>query len=128
MEMPTYNHITQSQKHPNEKGCYFYIDNIGYILYNKLRKTKEKMKMPVISRFHGIVIKMYLRQKEHNPPHIHAIYGEYIGMFSLSDGEMFEGDIPTKEQKLIKAFVLEYREELLKMWETQQFSTLKPLE
>jgi len=26
-------------------------------------------------------------------------------MFSLSDGEMFEGDIPTKEQKLIKAFV-----------------------
>ena len=30
--------------------------------------------MPVISRFHGITIKMYLRQKEHNPPHIHAIY------------------------------------------------------
>ena len=84
--------------------------------------------MPVISRFHGIVIKMYLRQKEHNPPHIHAIYGEYIGMFSLSDGEMFEGDIPAKEQKLIKAFVLEYGEELLKMWETQQFSTLEPLE
>jgi hypothetical protein len=26
--------------------------------------------MPVISRFHGITIKMYLRQKEHNPPHI----------------------------------------------------------
>lgn len=52
--------------------------------------------MPVISRFHGIVIKMYLRQKEHNPPHIHAIYGECIGMFSLSDGEMFEGDIPYK--------------------------------
>lgn len=37
--------------------------------------------MPVISRFRGIVIKMYLKQKEHNPPHIHAIYGDYIGMF-----------------------------------------------
>lgn len=71
---------------------------------------------------------MYLRQKEHNPPHIHAIYGECVGMFSLSDGEMFEGDIPTKEQKLIKAFVLKCGEELLKMWETQQFSTLEPLE
>lgn len=57
--------------------------------------------MPVISRFKGIVIKMYLRQKEHNPPHIHAIYGDYIGMFSLSDGEMFEGDILPKEQKII---------------------------
>ena len=54
--------------------------------------------MPVISRFHGIVIKMYLRQKEHNPPHIHAICGENMGMFSLSDGEMFEGDLPLKEQ------------------------------
>ncbi len=84
--------------------------------------------MPVISRFHGIVIKMYLRRKEHNPPHIHAIYGEYIGMFSLSDGEMFEGDIPSKEQKLIRSFTLEYKEELLKMWETQQFTTLEPLE
>ena len=52
--------------------------------------------MPVISRFYGIVIKMYLRQKEHNPPHIHAIYGEYSGLFSLYDGEMFEGDIPIR--------------------------------
>ena len=41
---------------------------------------------------------------------------------------MFEGDIPTKEQKLIKAFVLKYGEELLNMWETQQFSTLESLE
>ncbi len=49
-------------------------------------------------------------------------------MFSLSDGEMFEGDIPSKEQKLIKAFVLKYENELLKMWETQKFFTLEPLE
>jgi hypothetical protein len=36
--------------------------------------------MPVISRFYGIVIKMYFRKKEHNPPHVHALYGEYNGM------------------------------------------------
>lgn len=30
--------------------------------------------MPVISRFYGIIIRMYFLQKEHNPPHIHAIY------------------------------------------------------
>ena len=54
--------------------------------------------MPVISRFYGIVIKMYLGQKEHNPPHIHAIYGDYIGVFSLLDAEMFEGDLPVKGQ------------------------------
>ncbi len=84
--------------------------------------------MPVILRFKGIVIKMYLRQKEHNPPNVHAIYGEYIGMFSLSDGEMFEGDIPSKEQKAVQAFVARYGKELLNMWETQEFTTLEPIE
>ena len=84
--------------------------------------------MPVISRFYGITIKMYLRQKEHNPPHIHAIYGEYIGVFSLDDGEMYEGDIPIKEQKLIKRFIDQYKMQLLEMWETQIFKVLPPVE
>ncbi len=83
--------------------------------------------MPVISRFHGITIKMYLRQKEHNPPHIHAIYGEYIGMFSLEDGVMFEGDIPFKIQRMVEEFIAYYRERLYKMWETQEFEVLEPL-
>ena len=83
--------------------------------------------MPVISRFHGIVIKMYLRQKEHNPPHLHAIYGDYIGMFSLNDGEMLEGDIPMKTQKYIKDFIYYYRDDLIEMWETQHFSILPPI-
>lgn len=84
--------------------------------------------MPVISRFYGIVIKMYLRQKEHNPPHIHAIYGECIGVFSLQNGEMFEGDIPLKGQALVKSFIEHYKERLLIMWETQQFEVLPPIE
>lgn len=83
--------------------------------------------MPVISRFYGIVIKMYLRQKEHNPPHIHAIYGEYVGMFSLVDGEMFEGDLPVKLQGLVKEFIDFYRDKLYTMWETQCFEMLEPV-
>ena len=84
--------------------------------------------MPVISRFNGIVIRMYLRQREHNPPHIHAVYGECIGLFSLSDGDMFEGDIPIKVQKMIKEFIVYYKERLIKMWETQQFEILPPID
>lgn len=84
--------------------------------------------MPVISRFYGIVIKMYLRQKEHNPPHIHAIYGEYVGMFSLENGEMYEGDIPLKEQALVQRFIEHNKEKLLIMWETQRFEKLPPIE
>ncbi|MCD8076218.1 MAG: DUF4160 domain-containing protein [Lachnospiraceae bacterium] len=84
--------------------------------------------MPVISRFQGIVIKMYLRQKEHNPPHIHAISGDSVGMFSLPDGIMFEGDLDSKKQKMVKEFINTYGSELLHMWETQQFQYLSPIE
>ena len=80
--------------------------------------------MPVISRFHGITIKMYLRQKEHNPPHIHAICGECIGMFSLEKGDMFEGDIPIKEQRLVRLFIEQNREQLVEMWKSQDFRVL----
>lgn len=84
--------------------------------------------MPVIARFYGITIKMYFMQKEHNPPHIHAIYGDYIGIFSISDGEMFEGDIPVKEQKKVQKFISFHKERLLRMWEKQDFEMLDLVE
>ena len=34
--------------------------------------------MPVLSRFYGIIIRMYFIQAEHNPLHIHAIYGDDV--------------------------------------------------
>lgn len=71
---------------------------------------------------------MYLRQKEHNPPHIHAIYGDCVGMFSLQDGEMFEGDLPIRAQERVTRFIRHYRERLLLMWETQEFEVLPPVE
>jgi hypothetical protein len=42
--------------------------------------------MPEISRFYGIVVKMFY--KEHNPPHIHALYGGYIGVINIKTLEM----------------------------------------
>lgn len=46
--------------------------------------------MPVLSRFYGIVIRMYFQQSEHNPPHIHAIYGEHVAEISIKDGIILE--------------------------------------
>lgn len=40
---------------------------------------------------------------------------------------MFEGDIPTKEQKLVFDFIELNREQLLNMWETQNFKVLPPI-
>jgi hypothetical protein len=44
--------------------------------------------MPIITRFYGIVIKMYFSQSEHRVPHFHALYGEYNGVFSIETLEM----------------------------------------
>lgn len=42
--------------------------------------------MPTLARFYGIAIKMYFLQSEHNPPHVHAIYGEDAGAFDIRTG------------------------------------------
>ena len=50
--------------------------------------------MPVISRFYGIIIRMYFQQAEHNPPHIHALYGDNVAAIVITTGEVLEGYLP----------------------------------
>lgn len=83
--------------------------------------------MPVISRFNGIVIKMYIKPKEHEPSHIHAIYGDYLGVFDIKSLEMTKGDLPIRIQKLVLKWLSEYKYELQKMWDSQQIGKLPPL-
>ena len=83
--------------------------------------------MPVISRFYGIIIKMYFQQSEHNPPHFHALYGEYIGAFDINTLNMIEGDLPAKAQSLVKEWAVKHKTELQKVWDTQEFIKLPPL-
>ncbi|MBR6152152.1 MAG: DUF4160 domain-containing protein [Lachnospiraceae bacterium] len=84
--------------------------------------------MPVISRFYGVTIKMYFRQSEHNPPHIHAIYGEYIGAVDIQTGELMEGDLPRRALKMVQEWTQEHKDDLLQIWNTQNFMELPPLE
>lgn len=84
--------------------------------------------MPVIARFYGMVIKMYFRGKEHNPPHIHVVYGEYLGLMDIQTFEMLEGDLPNKALTMVREWMEVHQEELLEIWHTQQFRTLPPLE
>lgn len=84
--------------------------------------------MPVISRFYGIVVKIYFRQSEHNPPHIHAIYGEYMGVFNIQTLEVMEGDLPAKAVSLVREWMKPHKAALLEIWNTQNFVQLPPLE
>lgn len=83
--------------------------------------------MPEISRFYGIVIRMFFKPKEHNPAHIHALYGEHVGIFDLKTITMTEGDLPYKAQELVTEWIVQNQEALLKMWETQNIHKLPPL-
>ena len=84
--------------------------------------------MPEISRFYGIIIKMFFKPKEHEPSHIHALYGEYIGVFDLKTYEMTDGDLPQKAQALVKEWLQMNGEKLQKMWDNQKIEKLPPLE
>ncbi|MDR3242345.1 MAG: DUF4160 domain-containing protein [Clostridiales Family XIII bacterium] len=84
--------------------------------------------MPVIARFYGLIIKMYFQQSEHNPPHIHAVYGECIGAIDIQTFEMLEGDLPPKALSLVREWIGQHKAELLEIWSTQNFKPLPPLE
>jgi len=84
--------------------------------------------MPVLSRFYGIVIRMYFQQAEHNPPHIHALYGEDIAAIDIQSGEVLEGYLPPKALAMVREWAAIHKNELLHMWETQEFKQLSPLE
>ena len=84
--------------------------------------------MPVIARFYGLIIKMYFQQSEHNPPHIHVLYGEYMGAVDIQNLEMIEGDLPYKALSLVREWMGQHQTELLKIWHTQEFIKLPPLE
>lgn len=83
--------------------------------------------MPTLCRFYGLVIRMYLRRKEHNPPHIHVIYGEEYAAIKIDDGEIMEGDLPPKALAMAKEWVMKNKTDLLEMWNTNQFKPLEPL-
>ena len=84
--------------------------------------------MPTISVFYGIIVMMHLKDKEHNPPHIHAFYGDLAASFLISNGELYEGSLPSRAKKMVREFILLYQKELLEMWNTGKYLRLKGLE
>ena len=65
--------------------------------------------MPTISMFYGILIRMYY--EDHNPPHIHAIYGDQQACCNF-DGEAFKGELPKKQDKLVQAWIEIHKDDL----------------
>ncbi len=84
--------------------------------------------MPVISRFYGIAIRMYFIQAEHNPPHVHAIYGDHVAEITIQDGQILDGSLPPKALSMVREWISLHREVLLTIWNSQEFHPVEPLE
>lgn len=81
--------------------------------------------MPVVSQFFGISIKMFFN--DHLPPHFHAVYAEYNGIFHIETLEMIEGDMPGRAINLIREWAEPNRDTLRQMWNTKEFRKIEGL-
>lgn len=87
--------------------------------------------MPEISRFFGIIIKMFI--DDHNPPHFHAEYGDYKAIIEIKTAELKEGYLPTRQLKLVEAWAILNEKELLENFENlnkdlKSWKKIKPLD
>ncbi|MEP7304231.1 MAG: DUF4160 domain-containing protein [Acidobacteriota bacterium] len=70
--------------------------------------------MPEISRFFGIVIKMYWN--DHTLPHFHAYYGGQKATFAIESVGLLAGALPKRQHLFVVEWALAHRPELLADW------------
>ena len=71
--------------------------------------------MPEISRFYGIVIRMYY--DDHHPPHLHAKYEESEVVLGLLPIRILHGRIRGRALSLVIEWSVLHQQELLENWE-----------
>lgn len=85
--------------------------------------------MPEISRFLGIVIRMYYR--DHRPPHFHAEYGEHEITVEIESG-IVQGRFPRRALNAVLDWYSLHQNELARNWELgesqQPLIPIEPLE
>jgi len=80
--------------------------------------------MPELSRFYGIVIKMYFA--DHAPPHFHAEYGGAEAVLAIDTLAVIAGRLPPRALGLVVEWADQHRAELMADWERAR--ALEPLE
>ena len=70
--------------------------------------------MPELSRFYGIVIKMYFA--DHAPPHFHAEYGDAESLISIETLAAFAGRLPPSALGIVTEWAALHQNELRDAW------------
>lgn len=74
--------------------------------------------MPEISRFFGIVIKIFF--DDHPPPHFHAEYGGHRATFDIERLAPLAGSLPPRAVGLVIEWASMHQAELLANWNRAQ--------
>ena len=74
--------------------------------------------MPEISRFFGIIIRMFVELSEpHHIPHFHAYYQDATAVFGINPIELISGELPRRQKRLVEAWAELHQSELQADWE-----------
>jgi hypothetical protein len=77
--------------------------------------------MPEISRFFGIIIRMFVEAGgPHHTPHFHAYYQDQVGIYSIERIERLAGSLPRRQERLVLAWAELHQEDLLSNWRVLQ--------
>jgi hypothetical protein len=86
--------------------------------------------MPEISRFYGIIVRMFYN--DHNPPHFHVIYQEDEALMDIKTLELLEGSLPKRAKALAIEWAIEHRDKLMQNWQkarrNETLDKIEPLE
>ena len=74
--------------------------------------------MPIISRFFGIIIRMFFN--EHAPPHFHAEYAEHRAVINIRTFEVMDGKLPRRALELVLEWAELHQNELRVDWDLCQ--------
>lgn len=67
-----------------------------------------------LSRFFGIIIRMYLEAgAQHHTPHFHAYYQDDAAVFSIMPLELIAGNLQRKQKRLVEAWAELHIDELI---------------
>ena len=77
--------------------------------------------MPEVSRFFGIIIRMYVEAGgAHHSPHFHAYYQDDVGIYDIEAIERLAGFLPRRQERLVLAWAELHQRELLSNWQKLQ--------
>ncbi len=77
--------------------------------------------MPELSRFFGIIIRMFAEAGgQHHVAHFHAYWQSEVAVISIDPVEVIAGSLPTRQRRLVEAWAELHQPELIEAWNRLQ--------